>query len=85
MLKRHKSRRDRAIDIVTKYLKLKATGKAAKGAAKAAKWTTYGKIAKTAAERAPKKGLLAVAGGVGTAAAVAAAARKRRSATPTTA
>jgi|1186.fasta_scaffold658278_2 hypothetical protein len=84
MLKRHKSRRDRAIDIVTKYLKLKAAGKAAKGAAKAARWTTYGKIAKTAAERAPKKGLLAVAGGVGTAAAVAAA-RKRRSATPTTA
>jgi hypothetical protein len=84
MLKRHKSRRDRAIDIVTKYLKLKAAGKAAKGVAKAAKWTTYGKIAKTAAERAPKKGLLAVAGGVGTAAAVAAA-RKRRSATPTTA
>jgi hypothetical protein len=84
MLKRHKSRRDRAMDIITKYLKLKATGKAVKGAAKAAKWTTYGKIAKTVAERAPKKGLLAVAGGVGTAAAVAAA-RKRRSGAATTA
>jgi hypothetical protein len=84
MLKRNKSRRDRAIDIVTKYLKLKAAGKAAKGATKAAKWTTYGKVAKTVAERAPKKGLLAVAGGVGTAAAVATV-RKRRSGAPTTA
>ena len=84
MLKRNKSRRDRAIDIVTKYLKLKAAGKAAKGAAKAAKWTTYGKVAKTVAERSQKKGLLAVAGGVGTAAAVATV-RKRRSGAPTTA
>jgi hypothetical protein len=82
MVKRHKSRRDRATDILTKYLKLKATRKAVEGAAKAAKWTTYGKIATTAMERAPKKALLAIAGGVGTAAAVATA-RKRRSGAPT--
>jgi hypothetical protein len=84
MFKRHRSRRDRAIDILTKYLKLKAAGKAVKGAAKAVKWTTYGKAAKTAVQRTPKKGLLAAAGGAGTAAAVAAA-RKRRSESPTTA
>jgi hypothetical protein len=84
MLKRNKSRRARATDILTKYLKLKAAGKAVKGATKAVKWTTYGEVAKTAVQRAPKKGLLAVAGGVGTAAAVATA-RKRRSADPTTA
>jgi hypothetical protein len=46
------------------------------------KWTTYGKIAKTAVERAPKKALLAIAGGVGTVAAVATA-RERRSGAPT--
>jgi hypothetical protein len=84
MLTRNKSRRARATDILTKYLKLKAAGKAVEGAAKAVKWTTYGKIATTAVERVPKKGLLAVAGGVGTAAAVATA-RKRRSADPTAA
>jgi hypothetical protein len=84
MFKRRKSRRDRAIDILTKYLKLKAAGKAVRGAATAVKWTAYGKVAKTAVERTPKKGLLAAAGGVGTAAAVAAV-RKRRSGSPTTA
>jgi hypothetical protein len=84
MLKRNKSGRERAMDLITKYLKLKAAGKAVEGATKAAKWTAYGKIAKNAVERAPKKALLAVAGGVGTAAAIATA-RKRRSEAPTTA
>jgi hypothetical protein len=73
MLTRHKSRRSRATDLLTKYLKLKAAGKAGKGALK---------VAKTAMQRAPKKGLLAVAGGVGTAALVA---RRRRGARPTAA
>ena len=83
-LRRRKSKPAQAASLVGDYLKLKAAGKAAKGAAKAAKWTTYGKVAKTVAERSQKKGLLAVAGGVGTAAAVATV-RKRRSGAPTTA
>jgi hypothetical protein len=82
MFTRHKSRRSRAIDVLTKYLKLKAAGKAAKGAVKVAKWTTAAKVAKAATQRVSKKGLLATAGGVGAAALVA---RKRRSATPTAA
>ena len=84
MLKRNKSWRDRAKDILTKYLKLKVAGKAAKGAAKATKWATIAKVTKEAAERTPKKGAIAVAGGVGTAAAVATV-RKRRSERSTTA
>jgi hypothetical protein len=75
MLKRQKSRRSRAADILTTYLKLETARKAAKGAAKAAKWTAYGKAAKTVAQRTPKKGLLALAGGLG---AAALAARKLR-------
>jgi hypothetical protein len=53
----------RAVDLLTKYLKLKATGKAAKGAVKVAKWTTAAKVAKAAAQRVPKKGPPATAGG----------------------
>jgi hypothetical protein len=77
MLNRHKSRRSRAADLLTKYLKIKATTKVAKGAGKAVKLTAYGKVAKAIARRAPKKGWLAIAGGVG---ATTLAARKRRSA-----
>jgi hypothetical protein len=84
MLKRNKSRRERAMELITKYLKLKAAGKAVKGATKAATWATIAKVAKNTAERTPKKSALAVAGGVGTAAAVATI-RKRRSGAPTTA
>jgi hypothetical protein len=73
MPKRHKSRRARVTDFLIKYLKLKAAGKAAKGAVK---------VAKAATQRAPKKGLLVLAGGAGTAALVA---RRRRGARPTAA
>lgn len=75
--RKHKSWPRRASDLITKYLKLKATSKAAKGAGQAVKWTAVAKAGKTAAERTPKKGLLAVAGGVGVGTA-ALAVRKRR-------
>ncbi|MGH2841583.1 MAG: hypothetical protein ACRDKY_12245 [Solirubrobacteraceae bacterium] len=79
MFQRKKSKRARAGDLIAKYLKLKATTKVAKGAGKAAKWTAAGKLAKSTAQRAPKKGWLVVAGGLGTAAL---AARKWRGTSP---
>lgn len=75
MIRNHKSRRTRAGNILTKYLKFKAIGKGAKGAGKTAKWTAYGKSAKAAAQRPPKKAWVAMAGGAG---AAALAARKLR-------
>lgn len=74
MIRNNKSRRRRAGNILTKYLKFKAIGKAVKGAGTTAKWTAYGKAAK-AAQRPPKKAWLAMAGGAG---AAALAARKLR-------
>lgn len=68
MIRNNKSRRTRAANVLTKYLKLKAIGKTAKGAGKTAKWTAYGKAAKSAAQRPPKKVWLAMAGGAGAAA-----------------
>ncbi len=75
MFTRHKSRRSRAGDLISKYMKIKVAGKGAKGAGKAAKWTAYAKLAK-AVKRPPKKAWLALAGGTG---AAALAVRKRRS------
>lgn len=45
-LRRKKSRRARAADVLGSYLKLKAAGKAAKGAKKAAKGTAAYQVAK---------------------------------------
>jgi hypothetical protein len=75
--RKQKSWPSRAGDLLTKYLKLKAASKAAQGAGKAVKWTAIAQAGKTAAERTPKKGLLAIAGGLGVGTA-ALAARKRR-------
>lgn len=58
-------RRRKRGNIITKYLKLKAIGKGAKGAGKTAKWTAYSKAAKKSASRPPKKAWLAMAGGAG--------------------
>ncbi len=81
MLKRQKSRRSRAGDLITKYLKLKTAGKATKGAGRAAKWTAYGKAAKGTAERTPKKVWVPIVGTIG-AAAAALTAWKARSGDP---
>jgi hypothetical protein len=75
--RKHKSWPSRAGDLIRKYLKLKAVSEAAQGAGKAVKWTAVAKAGKSVAEHTPKKGLLAVAGGVGVGTA-ALAARKRR-------
>jgi hypothetical protein len=45
-LRRRKSRKAQAADVLGNYLKLKAAGKAAKGAKKAAKGTAAYKVAK---------------------------------------
>ena len=45
-LRRRKSRKAQAVDFVGSYLKLKAAGKAAKGAKKAAKGTAAYQVAK---------------------------------------
>jgi hypothetical protein len=58
-LRRRKSRKAQAADVLGTYLKLKAAGKAAKGAKKAAKGTAAYQVAK----RAP--GAKLVAGAVG--------------------
>ncbi len=71
MIRKNKSRRARAGNVLAKYLKLKAVGSAAKGAGKTAKWTAYGKAAAKPVQRAPKKAWLALAGGAGAAALVA--------------
>jgi hypothetical protein len=58
-LRRRKSRKAQAADVLGTYLKLKAAGKAAKGAKKAAKGTAAYQVAK----RTP--GVKLVAGAVG--------------------
>lgn len=73
MFSRSKSRRSRAGDFLSRYLKLNAAGKGAK----AAEWTAYAEAAKDTVKRAPRA-WIAVAGGLG---AAAFAARKRRGAT----
>jgi hypothetical protein len=45
-LRRRKSRKAQAVDVLGSYLKLKAAGKAAKGARKAAKGTAAYQVAK---------------------------------------
>jgi hypothetical protein len=45
-LRRRKSRKSQAVDVLGSYLKLKAAGKAAKGAKKAAKGTAAYQVAK---------------------------------------
>ena len=45
-LRRRKSRKAQAVDVLGSYLKLKAAGKAAKGAKKAVKGTAAYKVAK---------------------------------------
>jgi hypothetical protein len=45
-LRKQKSRKQQAADLAVSYLKLKAAGKAAKGARKAAKGTAVYKVAK---------------------------------------
>jgi hypothetical protein len=66
-LRRRKSRKAQAADVLGTYLKLKAAGKAAKGAKKAAKGTAVYQTAK----RAP--GAKLAAGAVGTVGAAAVA------------
>jgi hypothetical protein len=66
-LRRRKSRKAQAADVLGTYLKLKTAGKAAKGAKKAAKGTAVYEVAK----RAPGTKLLAGAVGAIGAAAVA--------------
>ena len=73
-----KSKRERAGDLLSKYLKIKTTTKAAKGLTKVAKWTAYGEAAKGLATRTPNKVWLALGGGLG-AAALAAAVRRNAS------
>ena len=74
MIRQNKSRRARAGDLVTKYLKFKALSKAAKGLGKTTKSAARGKAAKPI-QRTPKKAWVALAGG---AAAAALAVRKLR-------
>ena len=66
-LRRRKSRKAQAADVLGNYLKLKAAGKAAKGAKKAAKGTAVYQVAK----KAPGAKLIAGAVGAVGAAAVA--------------
>jgi len=66
-LRRRKSRKAQAADVLGTYLKLKAAGKAAKGAKKAAKGTAVYEVAK----RTPGTKLVAGAVGAVGAAAVA--------------
>ena len=47
-LRRRKSRKSQAVDVLGSYLKVKAAGKAAKGAKKAAKGTAAYQVAKRA-------------------------------------
>ena len=78
MFKRDKSWPSRAGDLITKYLKLKTASEAVQGAGKAVKWTAVARAGKTAAEHTPKKGLLALVGGVGVGTVALAAVLKRR-------
>jgi hypothetical protein len=63
-LRRRKSRKARAADLLGSYLKLKAAGKAAKGARKAAKGTAAYQVAK----RKPRLASLPLIAGAGVAA-----------------
>jgi hypothetical protein len=64
-LRRRKSKKAQAADLLGNYLKLKAAGKAAKGAKKAAEGTAVVKVAK----HTPKKAPLFAAGAAAAAAA----------------
>ena len=55
-LRRKKSRKSQAADLLGNYLKIEAAGKAAKGAKKAAKGTAAYKVAKKRAGRAARAG-----------------------------
>jgi hypothetical protein len=68
-LRRQKSRKQQVTDLAADYLKLKAAGKAAKGAKKAAKGTA---VYKTAKKTPVVKRVPVIAGAVVVAAAVAA-------------
>jgi hypothetical protein len=59
-LRRRKSRKSQAVDVLGSYLKVKAAGKAAKGAKKAAKGTAAYQVAKRAPR--PRKLPLIAAG-----------------------
>jgi hypothetical protein len=65
-LRRRKSRKARAADLLGKYVKFKAAGKAAKGAGKAAKGT--GTAAYQVAKRKPRLASLPLIAGAGVAA-----------------
>ena len=67
-LRRQKSRKQQVADLAVDYLKLKAAGKAAKGARKAAKGTAVYKVAK----KTPVVKRLPIIAGAAVAAAVAA-------------
>jgi hypothetical protein len=77
LLRRNKSRRSQAADLLGTYLKLKAVKGAAKGGKKAAKGTAVYKVGKTAAKRTPLRRLPLVAG-VGVLGAVAVKKARRR-------
>jgi hypothetical protein len=66
-LRRRKSKKSQAADVLGNYLKLKAAGKAAKGAKKAAEGTAVVKVAKHTPKKAP---LFAVGAAAVTAAAI---------------
>jgi hypothetical protein len=80
-LRRQKSRKQRVADLAVDYLKLKAAGKAAKGAKKAAKGTAVYKVAK----KTPVVKRLPVIAGAVVAAAVAAKVLTGRHGEPSTA
>jgi hypothetical protein len=83
-LRRQKSRKQQVTDLAVDYLKLKAAGKAAKGAKKAAKGTAVYKVAKRTpvVKRIP---VIAGAAGAVVAAAVAAKVLSGRHGEPSTA
>lgn len=70
-LRRKKSRKSQAVDLLGNYVKIKAATKAAKGAKKAAKGTAAYKVAKKTPARVPL--IAAGTAAVGTAAVVVAA------------
>jgi hypothetical protein len=72
-LRRRKSRKAKAADLLGTYLKFKAAGKAAKGAKKAAKGAAVYQVAK----KTPMKKVPLIAAGAGAAVFVAAKALRR--------
>jgi hypothetical protein len=80
-LRRRKSRKAQAVDLVGSYLKLKAAGKVAKGARKAAKGTAAYQVAR----RTPLVRRLPLIAGAGVAAFVAAKALRGGGDQPATA